>query len=160
MSNSWLENITAATSADAFKLVELPSGEYEMKIIKADQDALQRDLTWSDTEYKEGHPFLAILLKPEQPVSVDDEELDECSDWKEKLQSIRILSDHDFKATFVPLIAHAGLDINDYIGADGLNLSELLADLAGKTVLVTIARTWNKKKEQFYSNIKKISPVE
>jgi hypothetical protein len=157
---SWLENITAATSSDAFKLVELPSGEYEMKIIKADQDQLQRDLTWSDTEYKEGHPFLSLILKPEKPISVDDEELDECSDWKEKIQSMRILSDHDFKATFVPLVGHAGLDINDYIGPDGLKLAELLADMTGKSVLVTMARTWNKKKEQFYSNVKKISPIE
>ena len=160
MTNSWLENITAATSAEAFKLVELPSGEYEMQIIKADQDALQRDLTWSDTEYKEGHPFLSILLKPTKPISVDDEELDECSDWKEKIQSIRVLSEHDFKAVFIPLVGHAGLDINDYIGAQGLSLSDLLADMASKTVLVTIARTWNKKKEQFYSNIKKISPAD
>jgi hypothetical protein len=160
MTNSWLDSITAATSSDAFKLIELPSGEYEMTIIKADQNELQRDMTWSDTEYKEGHPFISVVLKPTAVVSVDDEELEECSDWKEKIQSIRILSDHDFKATLVPLFGHAGLDINDYIDANGLRLDDILADITGKAVLVTMERKYNKKREQMYSNVKKIGAVE
>jgi hypothetical protein len=160
MSN-WLDEIRSATSEDAFKLVELPSGDYRMVVIKADQTELNRDMTWSGQEYKEGHPVINIILKPKEPLSVDQDELDECSDWQEKIQSIRVLSSHDFKATLVPLIAAAGLSLLDFIKpGEGTDLDELLAALKDKQVLVTMARTWNEKNEKMYSNIKKIGALE
>jgi hypothetical protein len=166
---SFLENVKAITTADDLKEVMLPSGQYVFQCIKVDPDVqLKKELTWSGKTYPEGENIILITLKPKEPVSVDDEELDECPDWQDQIQTIRVFSD-TFKRDFVPLVEHMGINPEEFLPLDASeagqqNFTAMCKAMLKKEVLVDIERKWYQPKdgsaERQVVNIKKIGTVE
>lgn len=159
---SFIDSIRSATSSDDLKVVELPTGVYKSVIIAISHDmALKQEREWGGTTYPEGHQYSMVTFKPAEIVEVDDEEeIEECTDWKEKIQNQTYYNEDEFKSGFIPLIAAAGLDIDDYITSDGFDIDQVSKDLLKKYVNMSVVRKYNEKRDRFFTNISKIGPIE
>lgn len=157
---NFLDAFRAATSEDAFKTVELPSGVWDMEIISADYKEVSREFARGDVTYPQGFTYIGITLKPKDPVTVDSDDLEECSDWAEKLVNLDVMTDADMKRVFVPLMEHAGQPIGQFVSATGTDLDGALKALLKKRVRVTTARTYSEKTQRSYVNVRKTAPIE
>lgn len=141
--------MAAATDSTAFRRDVFPSGLFVMEIIKAENVKSKFERTDFDTNevYPIGTEHPQFLLKPLEPISVDDDELDSCPGWKGMSQFVDIINDRDTKTLFPDLVAACSLDLNEYIKAGGDWLSALMKDMLHKKVQVSMKRFDRKDKE-------------
>lgn len=128
--------MNTAQSLDDIKIVPLPAGEYELRIKSINPEAKLRG---DFGETPEGTEYVEIYLTPVRALDVDEEELDQCSDWEDKLLSISLITAGDINkladiANERGLVYNVGLDINDYATDEGLDFDQLFKDLIGKHV--------------------------
>lgn len=125
-----------AQSLDDIKIVPLPAGEYEFRIKSINQEAKLRG-DFGDTP--EGTEYVEIYLTPVRALDVDEEELDQCSDWENKLMSLSLITASDITklvdiANERGLVYNVGLDMNDYATDEGPDFDQLFKDLTNKHV--------------------------
>ena len=98
MTVSLKEALANVTSVDDLKILPLPVGVYNFKIIKAVDDAtVQKDFDRGEDHFEEGFEYIEVTAKPIAPVSVDEEELEEVQDWTGKLVNMSFFTAEDMR---------------------------------------------------------------
>lgn len=160
---SFLDIITEARSSSDVKTGSpLPAGTYELEIVKANPEAVLR---FAFGDFPEGTPCLEVFFRPVAPISVDEEALEDCEDWREQPVSLRFLSSSDATRfmdieTNRGLVCDAGLNPADYDTPEGIDLEGICADLKGRHVLGIVTHSPNKKDpERPYVNLKRTAAL-
>lgn len=150
MSSSFLDSMKVVASADDLKTVELPSGKYRMLVLAVGEKVLSSERKRFDTTYPEGHSYLMVTLKPVDVYDeVDEEELEECTDWKNKTINESYFSSDELKSSFFPLCAHAGIDLDEVIketdGEPQAFIDALSKAILKKTIIAKVVRSEGEK---------------
>ena len=152
---SFSEILTAAPS-ELKASKPLTVGDYEMETIKAEIQELKYDFG----DHKEGDEVLMIYAKPVNPVDVDEEELEECENWRNEIVSIRIFpeelgdkfADAQTKSGF---FYDCGLD-----DADFETVEDMIAAVVGQRFLGTVTHSPNKNNpEKPYVNLRQTAQL-
>jgi len=133
---TFFDVMTTARSLNDIKIVSLPVGEYECRIKSINPEAKLRN-DYGDVPA--GTKYVEIYLNPVRPLDVDEEELDQCPDWQDKLLSLSLITAGDtVKFADITnergLVYDAGLDPVDYDTDKGPDFDQLFKDLLNKHV--------------------------
>ena len=140
-----MQNATSLSDIKASP--QLPAGTYELEITKLDPNAV---LKFTFGDFPEGTPCMEIFFRPVAAIEVDQDALDECEDWKNKVVSMRLLdADDALKLIDMEasrgLVLDAGLVPSDYETENGVDLAGICKDLKGRRVQGIVVHQPNKK---------------
>lgn len=136
----------------------LPAGEYEFTVIKSEIQELRFDFG----DHKVGDENLTIFAKPVAAIEVDEEDLEACEDWRNKIVSIRIFPEElgdrfcDMKSER-GFVYHCGIDPTDFKEA---GIGAMIEATVGANFAGTVVHAPNKRDpDKPYVNLKQTAPL-
>lgn len=134
----------------------LPAGEYEMEVIKSEIQELRYDFG----DHKEGDEVLMIYAKPVNPVDVDEEELEQCENWRNEIVSLRIFPE-EMGDRFADVKSERGFAYDCGLNpTDYDSIGDLIAATVGSHFLGTVTHSPNKNNpEKPYVNLRQTAPL-